>query len=126
MSTDGGGNVRRIIVVGLSLAAALLFSGRLQAHEGHKVMGTVTAVDASHVELKDQAGKTVSIALTSETKYRKHAAAGTASADAAAADLKVGQRVAVSVSHEGEKMTATEVVLGTAQNPPAKEKPHEH
>jgi hypothetical protein len=76
------------------------------------------------VELKDQAGKTVSIALTSETKYRKHGA--TAAADAGAADLKVGQRVAVSVTHEGEKMTATEVVLGAAQAPPAKEKPHEH
>jgi hypothetical protein len=119
--------VRRAFVVALVLAAVLAVFGGLQglqAHEGHKVMGTVTAIDADHLELKDQAGKTVSIALTGETKYRKLGAAGAASTQAAVADVKAGQRVSVSVTHEGDKMTATEVVLGSAPSAPAKEKPH--
>ena len=111
----------------LSLSAALAFPGTLLAHEGHKVMGTVTAVDASHLEVKDKAGKTVSIALTAETKYRKPGAtAGAPAQAAAAADVKVGQRVVVSVTEEGEKMTATEVMLGAAEKAHEHDAPHQH
>jgi len=119
--------MKREIVVGLSLAAALAVPGRLLAHEGHKVVGTVTAVDASHLEVKGKDGKVVSIAVTAETKYRKPGATAKAPAlAAAAADVKVGQRVAVSVTHEGEKMTATEVMLGVVDSAHSHEKPHEH
>lgn len=119
--------MKRSLFVGLSLAAALVIPGRLPAHEGHKVMGTVTAVDASQLEVKDKAGKTVSIVLTAETKYRKPGATAAAPAQAAAAaDVKVGQRVVVSVKEEGEKMTATEVMLGAAESAHPHDKPHEH
>ena len=111
----------------LSLAAALTLPGRLLAHEGHKVMGTVTAVDVSHLEVKDKAGKIVSIAMTAETKYRKPGAtAGALAQAAAAADVKVGQRVVVSVTEEGEKMTATEVMLGPAEKAHEHDAPHQH
>jgi hypothetical protein len=104
------------------LAAALAIPGRLLAHEGHKVVGTVTVVDASHLEVKDKDGTTVSITLTAETKYRKPGATAKAPAQAAAAaDVKVGQRVAVSVTNEGQKMTASEVLLGVVES-----EPHEH
>jgi len=119
--------MKRSMFVGLSLGAALAIPGWLLAHEGHKVMGSVTAVDASHLEVKDKAGKTVSIALTADTKYRKQGATATApSQAAAAADVKVGQRVVVSVKEEGEKMTATEVTLGAAESARPHDKPHEH
>ena len=115
--------MKRNIVVGLLLAAALVIPGRLLAHEGHRVVGTVTVVDASHLEVKDKAGKTVSIALTADTKYRKAGATAAAPAQAAAAaDLKANQRVAVSVTHEGQKMTATEVMLGVVETA----HPHDH
>lgn len=116
----------RRTVTALLLVAGLM-PGLLLAHEGHKVMGTVTAVDASHLEVKDKAGKTVSIALTAETKYRKPGATATAPAQAAAAaDVKVGQRVVVSVKEEGEKMTATEVMLGAAEKPHPHSEPQQH
>lgn len=119
--------MKRSMFVGLFLAVALVIPGRLLAHEGHKVMGTVTAVDASHVEVKDKEGKIVSIALTTETKYRKPGAKATAPAQSAvAADVKVGQRVVVSVKEDGEKMTATDVMLGAAESARPHDKPHEH
>ena len=65
--------MRRNHVAGLLLAAGLM-PGFLLAHEGHKVMGTVTAVDANRVEVKDKDGKTVSIALTTATKFMRPAA----------------------------------------------------
>jgi len=119
--------MKRSMFVGLSLATALVIPGRLLAHEGHKVVGTVTVVDASHLEVKDKAGKTVSIALTADTKYRKQGATATApSQAAAAADVKVGQRVVVSVKEEGEKMTATEVMLGVVETAHPHDKPDAH
>ena len=60
--------MKRNTVAGLLLIAGLM-PVFLLAHEGHKVMGTVTAVDANKLELKDKDGKTVSIALTAATKY---------------------------------------------------------
>jgi hypothetical protein len=116
---------RSIVVVGLLLAVALVMPVPLQAHQGHKVVGIVTGIDASHLEVKDRAGKTVSISLTADTKYRKPGATAGASAQSAgAADVKVGQRVAVSVMHEGEKMTATEVTLGVEGSGGGQGKPH--
>jgi hypothetical protein len=35
--------------------------------------------------------------------------------------VKVGQRVAISVTHEGQKITASEVLLGVVES-----EPHEH
>ena len=118
--------MRRSVIVGL-ISIAGLMPGYLMAHEGHKVMGTVTAFDANQLEVKDQGGKTVSIALAAETRYSKPGATAAAPAQgAAAADLKVGQRVVVSVKEEGAKMTATEVMLGAVEKPHAHGEPHQH
>ena len=120
--------MRRRIVVGLSLAAALVNPGRLLAHEGHahKVMGTVAAVDAKHIEVDAKDGKKVSIELTAETKYLKPSAVtGGAAQAASAADMKVGQRVVVTVAEAGEKKTAKEVMLGAVEKAAEKAHPHE-
>lgn len=107
--------MRRAIVVISVVAMAL--AGRLAAHEGHahKVMGTVAALDATHVEIDVTDGRKVSVLLTPETKYLK------GRNKAAAEDMKVGLRVVVTLIEEGEKKTAKEVLLGTAgKEPPAK------
>ena len=106
----------------LSLVSAAAFPGWLSAHEGHahKVMGTVAAFDATHMEIQATDGKKVSVLLTADTKYLK------GKTPAVAADVKIGQRVVVSVVEEGGKKTAKEVLLGTAGQtgvPPAKPKP---
>ena len=53
------------------LFGALVFPARLVAHEGHehKVMGTVTTVDAHQVEIEMADGKKTSVQLTKKTKY---------------------------------------------------------
>ncbi len=92
----------------LAAAAALAVSGIAFAHGGHDhVRGTVVAVDASHVEVKSGYGKTVSIALTPDTKFSKDNAA------AKAEDLKVGSRVVIDTDKAGDSLQALEVKIGT-------------
>jgi hypothetical protein len=74
------------------------------AHGGAThVMGTVVTLDAEHVVVKTKDGKTLSILLTKETKYRKGKATATD------ADLKVGARVVVEATGEGDTLTASEI-----------------
>ena len=106
--------IKRNIAVALALCLAVAVP--LFAHGGYThVMGTVTAMDATHVEVKTKAGKTVSVKLTEGTKFTKD---GTA---AAAKDMQVGQRVAVEAKGHGDALEASEVKLGVVDKPaPAK------
>jgi hypothetical protein len=103
----------RKVAVSLSFIALASFAGTVSAHPGHqhKALGTVVAVDASHVEIKTKDGKTVSVLLNAETKYLKGKAV------AAATDVKVGQRVAVTYVEKDERHVATEVQLGVTDVP---------
>ena len=98
----------RKVLGSLFLAAAVLLPGVLLAHEGHHhvhVMGTVTAVDATHVEIQTKDGKSTSVPLSSATKYYKGSKGKTAGA---ASDLKVGSRVMIDLAKDG---TANKVLL---------------
>ena len=111
----------RIATVVFLLFVALAFPARLVAHEGHehKVMGTVTTVDASHVEIETADGKKTSVQLNKKTKYLK------GKSPATAADIKVGDRIALTAVEKDGKPTATEVRL--AEGEASKEEhPHEH
>jgi hypothetical protein len=88
----------------LSLFIVLFFHASVLAHGGKPhVMGTVTALDAQHVVVQTKEGKTVSILLNGATKYRKGEAAATG------ADLKIGNRVVVDTTGEGDMLTASEI-----------------
>lgn len=102
--------------VALVLAAVVALAGPLLAHGNYThVMGTVTAMDASHVEVKTKAGKVVSVKLTDATKFTKAGAASTAK------DMQVGQRVSVEAKPKGEELEASEVKLGVMpKSAPAK------
>ena len=93
---------RLVFVVALAVPALLL------AHEGHAhhVMGTVNAVSADNIDVKDAAGEVVSCQLTAETKFRRGEESVTA------ADIKVGERVMVDTVEKDSKMIATLVLLG--------------
>jgi hypothetical protein len=96
------------LAVGLAVAAPL----RVAAHEGHHdqhVMGTVAAVDASHVEVKTTDGKTVSVVLTPETKYVQSSGAA-----AKAETLTTGTRVVIDVEKKGDNLEAHQVHIGKA------------
>jgi hypothetical protein len=85
--------------------------GRLLAHEGHahKVMGTVVAIDAAHIEVDTKEGKKESHPLTKDTKFLK------GKAPATVGDVKVGARVVLSVVEKDGKKSVTEVLLGEAK-----------
>ena len=100
--------------VGLALALCLALGAPLLAHGGFThVVGTVTAMDATHVEVKTRAGKVVSVKLSEATKYTKNGKA------AAAADMQVGQRVSVEAKGHGDDLAASEVKLGVVPKPAA-------
>jgi hypothetical protein len=101
--------------IALALAFCLALAGSLLAHGGYTdVLGTVTAMDATHVEVKTRAGKIVSVKLSDATKYMK---SGKASA---ASDMQVGQRVKVEAKGHGANLEAAEVRLAEVKAAPAK------
>ncbi|MGH9384265.1 MAG: hypothetical protein ACRD2N_08290 [Vicinamibacterales bacterium] len=95
--------VRRLILA--ALAFTLVLPGVVRAHPGHdhKIMGTITAVDATHIVLKATDGSEKSIQIVPTTMFKKGKAKG------AATDLKVGLRVVVSIADEKEPLKAKEV-----------------
>ena len=93
----------------LSLVFVLFFHASVLAHEDKPhVMGTVTTLDAQHVVVQAKDGKTTSILLNKETKYRKGQTVATG------ADLKVGDRVVVHTAGKGDTLTASEIHFTSA------------
>ena len=95
--------VRRLILVALALT--LVLPGVVRAHPGHdhKIMGTITAVDASHLVVKDTEGKESSIQILPATMFKKGKAKGMNT------DLKIGLRVVVTMVDDKEPLKAKEV-----------------
>lgn len=94
----------------LALAALLIGIGAAAAHEGHAhiVMGTVTAIDAKHFELKTPGGEVLSIALTAKTKVVKE------KKKAAVRDVQIGRRVVVDIGNGEDPLVAREIQIGVA------------
>ena len=97
---------------GIIFALALVFSTALLFAHGNAthIIGTVTAVDANHVTVKTQDGKSETVTLEKATKYQSGSNAGTV------ADLKVGVRVVIDAKMDEKKKAymAEEVRIGTA------------
>lgn len=96
--------MKRILAI---LIVVAVFPTLALAHgkEGH-VLGTVKAVSGNSitVELKD--GGTKTVAIDSKTKFVKSGEAASVN------DLKVGERVAISVDEHGGSAVATSVKFG--------------
>jgi hypothetical protein len=99
---------KRFIVL---LSAFVLSAALLSAHgTGTHLTGTITAIEGDHIQIKDQAGKTVMVMLGKTTKYLKSEKASTK------AELKVGTRVLIDAKMD-EKMkmyAAEEIQIGVA------------
>jgi hypothetical protein len=89
----------------------LVSAAILVAHgDATHIIGTVTAIDGSHVTVKTQDGKSEMVMLEKATKYLSGSKA------ASVADVKVGTRVVIDAKMD-EKMkmyTAEEVRIGVA------------
>jgi hypothetical protein len=101
--------MRRLPMKLVSILAVLFLADTVQAHEGHAhlIMGTVTAIDTEQVTVQSTDGKTVSILLDADTKYRRGDGAATQS------DLKVGKRVVIEATGD-EHLTAQTIRLGAS------------
>ena len=88
------------------------------AHAGHvhKVMGTVTARDAKHLDVKTPSGEVLSIAVTDETKVIR------AKKKVTFDDVQTGRRVVVDIGDGEDPLIAREIEVGvaTAAKPAAK------
>ena len=85
------------------------------AHDGHihTVMGTVTAVDQKHVEIKTPSGEVLSIALNEKTTFVR------AKKKIDPAELKIGKRVVIGIGNGEDPLIAGEIQIGAPPAAPA-------
>lgn len=99
------------------LLACLLSVPLAWAHgTGQHVLGTVTAIDAKHIEVKTQKGAIVSVNLTKQTRFK---AKGNPKSTE---PPSVGDRVVIETTRDEKDkkvLTATEVHYSTAKAAPA-------
>lgn len=102
--------------VGMGLVAALAIPVAARAHGGHthKVMGTVSSIQGTQVEVKTTDGKVVTVKLDAKTAITR----GKTKLDAAA--LKTGERVSIDYTQEKDTNAAKAIKLGTAPAPASK------
>ncbi len=67
------------------------------------VLGTVTAIDATHIEVKTPKGASVTVKVTDQTRFTSKAV------KRPKGPPQVGDRVVIDVTTEGTVITATEV-----------------
>lgn len=98
----------------LILAFSFLFiSTAAFAHgSGQHVLGTVTAIDEKHIEVKTPKGATVSVNLTTQTRFKEKGNPKSIEPPA------VGDRVVIEATKENKILTATEVHYSAAKNAP--------
>ena len=97
-------------MVAAGFLVALAIPAAAHAHGGHthKVMGTVSSVKGTQVDVKGTDGKTVTVTLEAKTAITR----GTTKLDASA--LKTGERVSIDYMQEKNGNMAKTVKLGTA------------
>ena len=96
---------RRALLAFAALTIGIRAAG---AHDGHAhiVMGTVTAIDATHLGLKTPGGEVLSIAITGKTKVVKE------KKKAAVRDVQIGRRVVVDIGNGEDPLIAREIQVG--------------
>ncbi len=93
------------------LACALvLTSSAAWAHgSGHHVLGTVTAIDGTHIEVKTPTGAMVTVMLAKQTHFK-------AKGDPSSAEPPtIGDRVVIEATMEKNTLTAAEVHYSAAK-----------
>jgi hypothetical protein len=79
---------------------------------GEHILGIVTAIEATRVDISTPKGATVTIQLTDRTQYRAKGKPGSPSLP------QVGDRVVIETIKTGEILTATEIQFTSAKPAP--------
>lgn len=99
--------IRSIWLILLS-CAFLLAAVPADAHgTGEHIMGTVTAVSDSQLDITTQKGQAMTVRVTEKTEFRPRGKETTATRP------QVGDRVVIEATGKGEDMTATEVLFAS-------------
>lgn len=103
--------VPRLLVV----LVFFLLSVTASAHSSSSqhVLGTVTAIDEKHIEVKTLKGASVSVKLTKQVRFKDKSNPKSTEPPA------VGDRVVIEATKENKVLTATEVHYSAAKNVPA-------
>jgi hypothetical protein len=94
-----------------AFAASLVIPAAVYAHAGHvhKIMGTVMARDARHVEVKTPSGEVLSIAVNDKTSVVR------AKKKITYDDVQTGRRVVVDIGDGEDPLIAREIEVGAAK-----------
>ena len=97
-----------VLFVGLIF---VLGSIGLRAHDGHihRIMGTVTARDAKHLEVRTPSGEILSIAITAKTTATR------SKRRVPLAEVQVGRRVVVDIGNGEDPLIAGEIQVGATR-----------
>jgi hypothetical protein len=89
----------RPLLSALGVCALLASTGIVLAHPGHthKILGTVTTVTATSVEVLDRGNEKTTFAITKDTKIRVGKGAGTIK------DVRTGLRILVEAEEEEDE-----------------------
>lgn len=79
----------------------------------HHVLGTIMAIDATHVEVKTSKGQSVTVRVNKKTQYKDQRNPKDANVP------EVGDRVVVKAIKEGKVLLATEIHFSAAKRVPA-------
>ena len=92
-------------------ALSLMIPAAALAHAGHvhKIMGTVTARDAKHLEVKTPSGEILSIAVTDQTSVTRARKKVTFN------DVQTGRRVVVDIGDGEDPLIAREIQVGESK-----------
>jgi hypothetical protein len=93
----------------LALAVAIFISAIAYAHNGMEhVMGTVTAITSTSIEVNTTSGKSQPVALTATTRYSRTDQTITVK------DIKIGDHVVIHATRKGTALTAATVEVGSS------------
>ena len=98
--------------VALFAVVALALVARVAtAHDGHvhKIMGTVTARDAKHLEVKTPSGENLSIAIDAKTTATR------SKKKVSLTEVQVGRRVVVAIGNGEDPLIAGEIQVGATR-----------
>jgi hypothetical protein len=95
----------------VTLAASLAAPSVVRAHDGHAhlIMGTVTARDDKHIEVKTPGGENLSIAINAKTAVTRD------KRKVAMAEVQTGRRVVVDIGDGEDPLIAREIRVGATR-----------
>lgn len=102
--------MRRLILATLAVAVVLALPAEVAAHEGHdhKLMGTLTSIDAKQLVMKTTEGADKTVLIVEKTTFHRGKGKGTAT------ELKAGMRVVVNIGPGKEPLTAKDIQYAAA------------